>query len=110
MTAVPKPRRKRDKKALKAAKAELFCVAEGWFCRDPMDCAHIRSRGSGGPDEPWNLVSLCRHHHAMQHSQGWKWMSEHFPGVREALLLRGWTWGANGRLSHKKLEAPSVPT
>ena len=31
---------------------------------------HCRTRGSGGPDEAWNLLALCVQHHRMAHNIG----------------------------------------
>lgn len=40
-------------------------------CRFCGDCQvavhHIVYRSHGGPDEPWNLISLCRTHHDWVH-------------------------------------------
>lgn len=38
----------------------------------PSDACHIRSRGAGGGDELFNLMSLCRREHQEQHSIGIK--------------------------------------
>jgi 5-methylcytosine-specific restriction endonuclease McrA len=36
----------------------------------PNDAAHIRSKGAGGGDELWNLMTLCRKDHQIQHAMG----------------------------------------
>ncbi len=39
-------------------------VLDGVRClRIGVDCHHIIKRSQGGPDETWNLISICRRHH-----------------------------------------------
>ena len=58
--------------------------------RRPVDPCHIRSVGSGGKDEPWNVIPMCRLHHREQHDKGWiKFLSTH-RGVKVHLEARGW--------------------
>jgi len=41
------------------------------ICRfQGVDLHHLQSRGSGGPDESWNLMELCHRHHVMCHNKG----------------------------------------
>ena len=40
---------------------------------------HIKSRGSGGSDEPENLLRLCWEHHVMIETVGDKRFTEYFP-------------------------------
>lgn len=72
----------------------------------PVDAAHIKSKGAGGPDEEWNLLPLCRGNHRLQHRRGWKDFVEEHPPILEALLERGWDMTEyNGRfiLSNERL-------
>ena len=32
---------------------------------------HIIPYSRGGPTTPWNLASLCKHHHRVKHKAGW---------------------------------------
>jgi len=32
---------------------------------------HIIAYSQGGPTAPWNLISLCKHHHRVKHQTGW---------------------------------------
>jgi hypothetical protein len=32
---------------------------------------HVIPYSRGGPTTPWNLVSLCKHHHRVKHEAGW---------------------------------------
>lgn len=101
----PKPQRTRSKKWTDLTKS-LACLVQGRMCFGPVDPAHIRSRGSGGPDEEFNLVPLCRRHHSIQHKIGWFQMMDIYPQVKEALLRRGWEIGQ--RLYHEKLRRGDV--
>lgn len=38
--------------------------------RAATDTHHILYRSQGGPDETWNLISLCRWCHDLVHSEG----------------------------------------
>jgi HNH endonuclease len=85
MTAM-KPTRHTDPEACALVRDKPCIVCGGW----PTDCAHIRSRGAGGPDTPWNLLPLCRRHHTEQHARGFVWMSKRYPPVTFELYRRGW--------------------
>ena len=37
-------------------------------CSEGKDPHHIKSRGSGGGDEPENIITLCRRHHNDAHA------------------------------------------
>ncbi len=45
-----------------------------WRClvcsKPAVDTHHILYRSQGGPDEAWNLISLCRTCHDLAHAQG----------------------------------------
>lgn len=40
------------------------------ICGVKADKHHIKTRGSGGKDEKWNLIPLCRTHHVEIHKIG----------------------------------------
>lgn len=42
----------------------IVCGVQG------VDEHHIKTRGSGGKDEPWNVVYLCHPHHQELHYIG----------------------------------------
>lgn len=65
----------------------MTCLACG---KSPVDVAHIKTVGSGGPMELWNLLPLCRQHHALSHQIGWIRFGIIYPTVRRALEMRGW--------------------
>lgn len=59
--------------------------------RDHADRAHVKTRGSGGGDEPENIMPLCRLHHIEQHKIGIITFVEKYSQVRAFLESRGWT-------------------
>ncbi len=59
---------------------------------DYLDKCHIQSRGAGGGDQDWNLISMCRSCHIAQHRHGWKSFSEKFPSVQKVLQDKGFTF------------------
>ena len=52
----------------------IVLARDGWECmlcgRPAVDTHHILYRSQGGPDEAWNLISLCRTCHDLVHAQG----------------------------------------
>ncbi len=51
---------------------------------------HIKTVGSGGPDEDWNLLPICRYDHARIHAIGLKKVTEKSPTLESWLLENGW--------------------
>lgn len=80
-----KRRRFEDEKIL-----DFFRQAPCIVCSRGSDPCHIRSRGSGGGDEEWNLIPLCREHHQVQHKIGWVRFCKKNPGVARVLDQNGW--------------------
>lgn len=39
------------------------CRVWGCSCRKDLEVHHIIPRSKGGPDEAWNLITLCADHH-----------------------------------------------
>lgn len=70
-----------------AKRRQTPCLACG---KVPTDICHIRSRGAGGKDEPWNLIPLCRADHALQHFQGWERFLMSYPHVKKIIEKKGW--------------------
>ena len=71
-----------------------------------VDPCHIKSKGSGGPDEGFNLVPMCREHHIMQHKLGWGAYMNRFPEVAVRLRDMGWKWidcVGKAKLWHERL-------
>lgn len=58
--------------------------------KTPTDISHIKSRGSGGSMDDWNLLSLCRQHHAEQHRIGWMGFLTMYPKIEKEIKIKGW--------------------
>jgi 5-methylcytosine-specific restriction endonuclease McrA len=52
--------------------------------------AHIKSRGSGGSDDAWNIMALCRKDHQEQHKIGIITFIEKYPEVKTYVEQNGW--------------------
>jgi len=61
-------------------------------CYGPIDQAHIKSRGSGGCDDSWNVIPLCRKHHSEQHQIGWYRFAFKYIEVKLKLCELGWKY------------------
>lgn len=95
----PKPTRNSSPKNLKKVR-EDFCVI--LICRrKKVDAAHIKSRGAGGGDEEFNIISLCRTHHSKQHQLGWQGFALRYPEVMKALSDKGWIFIEGGKLTRR---------
>lgn len=55
-----------------------------------IELHHVRSKGSGGPDESWNLMPLCRTHHREIHDRTLKQMTDKSQRMRKWLYDNGW--------------------
>ena len=64
----------------------------------PSDAAHIKTRGSGGPDEHFNLMSLCRAHHTEQGQIGFYKMVQKYPFFGQFLAGKGWVFSGDKKL------------
>ncbi|WP_353737445.1 HNH endonuclease signature motif containing protein [Microcystis sp. M061S2] len=58
----------------------------------PSDVHHVKTRGSGGGDDYWNVMPLCRVHHTEWHKIGMQQMIAKHPAINEFLTKLGWTW------------------
>lgn len=56
------------------------------------DPHHVMTRGAGGPDESWNLMHLCRNHHAEIQQIGNVKMSHKYIQVEHWFMSHGWTF------------------
>jgi len=56
----------------------------------PSDPDHIRSKGSGGHDEPSNLAPLCRWHHTERHYVGVATLAHRYPKYKAFIESLGW--------------------
>ena len=60
--------------------------------RNDIDVHHVKSRGSGGGDEEWNLIPLCRNCHVKIHQYGISKFISKYPNAGEYLISRGWEY------------------
>ena len=74
-----------------------YCLACGM--EPPSDPHHIKTRGSGGGDEWWNVIPLCRRCHTGWHQLGWKTFLSKNWNLKVELKTLGWRW-MDGRLTH----------
>lgn len=58
--------------------------------RSPTDVCHIKTKKTGGTMDDWNLLSLCREHHAQQHRIGWMGFFTMYPKVEKHVKSLGW--------------------
>lgn len=56
---------------------------------------HIYTRGSGGPDEIWNMIPICFKHHEEWHKVWTTKMAKKYPQVKDWLLKQGWFFDKN---------------
>lgn len=62
-------------------------------CRKPGEVHHIIPRSRLGPDLPFNLMTLCSHHHIGEwHGKGIPFMLETYPELLPFLEKRGFEW------------------
>lgn len=87
-------------KKVKYSKAVLAYGASHQRCeacgRPASEVHHVRTKGAGGDDDPANLLSLCREHHAEVHTMGKTALIEHFPYLYDKIT------GAMARRRRKK--------
>jgi 5-methylcytosine-specific restriction endonuclease McrA len=57
-----------------------------------VDLHHVKTRGSGGGDESFNLMPLCRMHHQAVHAIGLNMFSRKFINVRDWLEDNDWVF------------------
>lgn len=69
----------------------------------PVDVCHIKSRGSGGTDEMYNLMPLCRDHHIEQHKIGIITFFKKYSTVNFYMKSIGW-YEENNKLRNSKTE------
>lgn len=62
-------------------KERLFCE----LCGQPAERHEIVTRGSGGPREPWNQLTLCRDHHDAFHRIGRTSFAAAYPQFAERI-------------------------
>lgn len=51
---------------------------------------HVKSVGSGGGNEPYNIMVLCHKTHRLIHDKGLFYVSKRIPSVYRWLDVNGW--------------------
>jgi hypothetical protein len=64
----------------------MICVV----CGKRAETHHIKTRGSGGSEEHWNKLNLCRLHHTMIHQIGNVRFLKEFSHIVQILTDKGW--------------------
>ena len=83
-----KPERVIDRPYLEWVK-QISCIACGKWPSDPH---HVKTVGSGGGDDHWNVIPVCRICHSLTHSKGLRYMAKEYIGIRRFLDNNGWTY------------------
>jgi len=91
----PKEKRIQDKELLKAIRLMPCCVCGV----RPVDASHIKTRGAGGADLPFNLVAHCRLHHSEWHQYGPKKFCKRYPVMLFKLRKMGWFFTIDNKLT-----------
>jgi hypothetical protein len=58
----------------------------------PADLHHVKTRGSGGTDDPWNLMPIARKYHTEVHAIGLTTFVKKYPQVLNWMLAHGWVF------------------
>lgn len=66
------------------------CGHDGSFYT--LDPDHVKTRGSGGSDEAYNIMTLCRKHHTEKGNKGTSHMAAKYPNYKKWLLDNGWVF------------------
>lgn len=69
---------------------DLPCVACGQYTEGGSILHHLKTRGSGGSDMPFNLIPTCLTCHIEYHGKGLYHMTKKYPGVERWLIENGW--------------------
>lgn len=76
----------------------------GCGLRASEDLHHVKTRGSGGGDETWNLMPLCRGCHVTWHAIGHSRFVRLHPHSQIWLTKNGWKVDGFGKLKREKSE------
>lgn len=56
----------------------------------PLDIDHVKTIGSGGTNDAYNCMTLCRSCHILKGRQGLKYMADTYSGVYRFLTSNNW--------------------
>lgn len=68
----------------------VCCMGRGRTQTTPTEVDHIKTRGSGGGNQPWNLAPVCVEHHRARHNTGITTFINREPGYRAWMIIMGW--------------------
>lgn len=77
-------------KKLKSYKTDRPCVPCGHEAENENCLHHVKSRGAGGTDDPYNLIPVCRSCHNLFHDNGAVFMADRFLSVKDWLHENNW--------------------
>ena len=60
------------------------------YAGESTEIDHVKTRGSGGTDSPWNKMPLCFYHHTLKGQKGISWMAEKFTAYKDWLESNWW--------------------
>ena len=75
---------------MKNYKSDWPCVACGESKDGFVTFHHVKTRGSGGNDNPENLMPLCAWCHHLIHKIGTVEMSKKYESINNWLVKNGW--------------------
>lgn len=67
-----------------------------------LDRDHIKTKGSGGPDDDYNIWLICRLCHIDKHGKGLSWIINKYPHTKDILKSKGWE--VIGEFGRKRLK------
>lgn len=105
MIAFPKSKPTKDLKLL-ASIRKLSCVVGGPSCGREITVSHIKTVGSGGGDDWFNVTPKCLKHHIEWEKSAPRVFCQKYPHFWEYLKMLGWYF-EGFRLRHPNLERGS---
>ena len=60
-------------------------VCEACNLIETQEIHHVLSRATGGPDEAWNFLALCKSDHYLYHQMGRRSFAERFPHLADKI-------------------------
>lgn len=86
MMTLNKRKATKDPELLKQIR-RLPCIICGFHL---SEIHHVRTRGAGFGDDPWNVIPVCRKHHTEIHKTGMVQMLEKTKHLLNYLKALGW--------------------
>lgn len=68
------------------------------ICKRPAsEMHHLKHRATGGTDDDFNVIPICRYDHVRIHAIGLKAVASKCKDLTDWLLNNGWTLDGDGR-------------